>query len=74
VLGGVAQRGAVVAACPLWAPELRRAQVDGKVADTWLVGKQAASKYLAGARPRTPLQANHSTDAQRATIFLAASR
>jgi hypothetical protein len=30
----------VVAACPLSAPELRRARVDGKVADTWLVGKQ----------------------------------
>jgi hypothetical protein len=29
----VAQRGAVVAACPLGAPELRCARADGKVAD-----------------------------------------
>lgn len=34
MLGGVAvaQRGAVVAACPLGAPELRCARADGKVA------------------------------------------
>jgi hypothetical protein len=48
--------------------------VGGEAEEAPFLRQQASISLEPGARPRSPLQANHSTDAQRATIFLAASR